>query len=98
MFYNETPHRTLSEVLGRKACPADVAAKEENIIRADELTRASTPGQATDNAGIIPGKTHVRVLRSKMEGGSSFDKGQLATWSSTSYLVLSRNGVNSLVM
>ncbi len=93
-----TPHRTLSEVLGRKACPADVTAKEENIIRADEIERASALGLATDIAGIIPGKTFVRVLRSKMKGGSSFDKGQLATWSSASYLVLDRNGVNSFVV
>jgi hypothetical protein len=96
--YNETPHRTLSEVLGRKACPSDVTAKEENIIRAAELERASTLGLATDAIGIIPGKTFVRVLRSKMRGGSSFDKGQLATWSSNSYLVLSRNGVNSFII
>ena len=33
-----------------------------------------------------------------MKGGSSFDKGQLATWSSASYLVLSRNGVNSFII
>jgi hypothetical protein len=96
--YNETPHRSLSEVLGRKACPADVTAKEENIIRVDELERASTLGLATDAIGIIPGKTFVRVLRSKMKGGSSFDKGQLATWSSASYLVLDRNGVNSFIV
>jgi hypothetical protein len=96
--YNETPHRTLSEVLGRKACPADVTTKEENVIRAAELERASTLGLAIDSVGIIPGKTYVRVLRSKMRGGSSFDKGQLATWSSASYLVLSRNGVNSFII
>ena len=96
--YNETPHRTLSEVLWRKACPADVAPKEENVIRADELDRASTLGLATDVIGIIPGKTYVRVLRSKMRGGSSFDKGQLTTWSSAGYLVLDRNGVNSFLV
>ena len=33
-----------------------------------------------------------------MKGGSSFDKSQLATWSSTSYLVLDRNGVNSFIV
>jgi hypothetical protein len=33
-----------------------------------------------------------------MRGGSSFDKTQLATWSSASYLVLERNGVNSFVV
>jgi hypothetical protein len=96
--YNETPHRTLSEVLGRKACPADVSPKEENVIRTAELERAATLGQAIDSVGITPGKTFVRVLRSKMRGGSSFDKTQLATWSSASYLVLSRNGVNSFVV
>jgi hypothetical protein len=96
--YNETPHRTLSEVLGRKACPSDVSPKEENVIRAAELDRASTLGLATDVIGIIPGKTYVRVLRSKMRGGSSFDKGQLTTWSSAGYLVLDRNGVNSFVV
>ena len=96
--YNETPHRTLSEVLGRKACPADVTAKEENVIRADELERAATLGQVIDLVGITPGKTYVRVLRSKMKGGSSFDKSQIATWSSTTYLVLDRNGVNSFIV
>jgi hypothetical protein len=96
--YNETPHRTLSEVLGRKACPGDVTAKEEKLIRADELARASNIGRATDAVGIIPGETFVRVLRSKMKGGSSFDKTQLATWSSSSYLVLDRNGVNSFIV
>ena len=96
--YNETTHRTLSEVLGRKACPADITAKEEKVIRADEIERAAAVGLATDKAGIIPGETYVRVLRSKMRGGSSFDKGQLATWSQDSYLVLDRNGVNSFVV
>jgi hypothetical protein len=96
--YNETPHRTLSEVLGRKACPGDVTPKEEKVIRADEIERASAIGLATDAIGIVPGETHVRVLRSKMKGGSSFDKTQLATWSSSSYLVLDRNGVNSFIV
>ena len=45
--YNETPHLTLSEVLGRKACPSDVTAKEENIIRAAERERAANLGQVT---------------------------------------------------
>ena len=96
--YNETPHRTLSEVLGRKACPSDVTTKEENTIRAAERERAANLGKVTDAVGIIPGETYVRILRSKMKGGSSFDKSQLATWSSTSYLVLDRNGVNSFIV
>ena len=99
--YNTSPHRTLSEVLRRKAAPADITAKDEEYIRADELERASTLGSKVDALAIIPGKTLVRVLSQKTrEGGRSaaFSKGQTSTWSRDSYLVLKRNGVNSFVI
>lgn len=96
--YNDTPHRTLSEVLGRKASPTSVTREEEDLIRGSELQRAGEVGRAIDAMGIVPGETRVRLLRSKTKGGSSFDKGELSTWSADSYLVLARNGVNSFVV
>ena len=99
--YNTSPHRTLSEVLRRKATPADITAKEEEIIRADELERVSAVGRKVDALDIIPGKTLVRVLSQKTredDRGAAFSKGQTSTWSRDSYLVLKRNGVNSFVI
>jgi hypothetical protein len=99
--YNESPHRTLSELLGRKASPASITAKEEGIIRAHERERAAAVGRATDAAGIIPGKTYVRVLRQKTREGSksgAFVKGQVSAWSRESFPVLERNGVNSFLV
>jgi len=46
---NESPHRTLSEVLKREATPNSITPIEEDIIRSDELRRASTLGEKVDN-------------------------------------------------
>ena len=47
---------------------------------------------------IIPGKTKVRILRQKTKNGSAFDKAHLNTWSTATYTVLERNGVNSYIV
>jgi hypothetical protein len=99
---NESPHRTLSEVLKREATPSSITSIEEGIIRSDELRRASALGEKVDNRtgtnAIIPGKTKVRILRQKTKNGSAFDKAHLNTWSTATYTVLERNGVNSYIV
>jgi hypothetical protein len=99
--YNSSPHRTLSELLQRRASPGSITRKEERVIRADELQRAANLARKTDSIGIIPGETYVRVLRQKTrEGGrgAAFNKGQASAWSRDIYLVVKRSGVNSFVV
>jgi len=99
--YNHTPHRTLSELLKRKATPADITSKEQQFIRADERERATNLANTIDTLGIIPGETYVRILRQKTREGaksSKFTKGQTSVWSRDSYLVLKRSGVNSFIV
>jgi len=100
---NSTPHATLSDILGRQASPQSITAKEEDAIRANEGLRAVEVKQQTDDLGITPGQTRVRLLfnntkEARKTGGSFRKKGMAPVWTSESYMVLSRNGVNSWVV
>ncbi len=58
--------------------------------------------QKTDDLHIVPGHTRVRVLynstKEAIKEGEYRKSGMKPTWSSESYVVLSRNGVNSWVV
>ena len=94
--YNETPHRTLSEVLGRPTAPADVTPRDEVVIRAAEATEAQQVSLKTDALGIVPGQSRVRLLvKYTKQGVDSYAIGQRAVWTPEIYTVLSRTGPNS---
>ena len=93
---NTTPHRTLSDILGRPTAPADVTPAAEDLIRAAEIEEAELVRAKSDEAGIVPGVTRVRLLyKNTKEGVDAFAKGQRAVWTTETYLVLARNGPNS---
>ena len=97
---NETPHQTLTQVLGRPTAPADVTPADEIRIRAEEGMEAQRVRAKSDALGIIPGKTQVRLLvRATKDGAKDrFAKSQRAVWTPETYTVLSRNGPNSWVV
>lgn len=97
---NATPHRTLSELLGRATAPEDVTAADERVIREAEGRRAREVREATDQLGIVPGETQVRLLVRQTKAGQQdgFAKSQRAVWTPELYTVLERNGPNSWVV
>ena len=97
---NDTPHRTLSTVLGRPTASVDVTPTDEDKIRAAEALEAWHVRLKTDALGIVPGETQVRLLvRATKEGAQDkFAKSQRAVWTPDVYTVLQRNGPNSWVV
>jgi hypothetical protein len=97
--YNSTPHRTLTELLGRPTAPSQVTAVQERVIRQAESVQASEVRALVDRLGIDPG-TQVRLLISRTrEGGrDKHAKSQRRVWTSELYSVLNRNGPNSYIV
>jgi transposase InsO family protein len=98
---NETPHKTLSAVLDRKATPGSVTAKDEESIRLDEAYQAAAARRHTDELNIVPGVTRVRLLVAYTKAGrkdAMMAKSQNVVWTPEIYTVLSRNGPNSWIV
>ena len=98
--YNNTPHHTLRELLGRPTSPSQVTPAQEVEIRIAESRQVGTVRVLADQLQIVPGVTRVRVPVSKTKEGieDRHSKSQRAVWTSEAYLVLSRNGPNSFVV
>lgn len=97
--YNGTPHRTLTELLGRPTAPVQVTAAQERVIRQAEGVQASEVRERVDRLGIGPG-TQVRLLISRTREGArdKHAKSQRRVWTADLYTVLERNGPNSFVV
>jgi len=97
--YNHTPHRILTELLGRPTAPSQVTAAQERVIRQAESVQVSEVRERVDRLDITPG-TQVRLLISRTrEGGrDKHAKSQRRVWSPELYTVLNRNGPNSFVV
>jgi hypothetical protein len=97
--FNSTPHRTLSELLGRPTAPAQITAAQERVIRQAESEQVSEVRERVDLLGITPG-TQVRLLISRTrEGGrDKHAKSQRRVWTPELYSVMKRNGPNSFVV
>ena len=97
--YNGTPHRTLTELLGRPTAPVQVTAAQERVIRQAEGVQASEVRERVDRLGIGPG-TQVRLLTSRTREGArdTYAKSQRRVWTADLYTVLERNGPNSFVV
>ena len=97
--YNGTPHRTLTELLGRSTAPVQVTAAQERVIRQAEGVQASEVRERVDRLGIGPG-TQVRLLISRTREGArdKHAKSQRRVWTADLYTVLERNGPNSFVV
>ena len=99
---NNTPHETLSQILGRQASPKSITAADEKIIRAYELRQAAEVQAETNklNDKIHLNRTRCRLLVSKTKAGilEKFHKAQRNVWSRNTYLISARNGVNSWVV
>ena len=97
--YNGTPHRTLTELLGRSTAPVQVTAAQERVIRQAEGVQASEVRERVDRLGIGPG-TQVRLLVSRTREGArdKHAKSQRRVWTADLYTVLERNGPNSFVV
>jgi hypothetical protein len=98
--YNNTPHHTLSELLGQPTAPSQVTSAQEARIRLAEGQQVSDVQHLVDDLNIVPGVTKVRVLVSRTKAGilDGHAKSQRAVWTSEAYTVLSRNGPNSFVV
>jgi hypothetical protein len=98
--YNNTPHTTLSRILGKKTAPSKVTPAEEERIHAFEGSLALAARKRSDSLGIEPGVTQVRLLARNTKAGQkdSFAKSQGATWTEAVYTVKARNGPNSWVV
>ena len=97
--YNNTPHHTLSELLGEPTAPSQVTLAQEARIRLAEGQQVSDVQHLVDDLNIVPGVTKVRVPVSITKAGikSGKAKSQRAVWSKA-FTVLSRNGPNSFVV
>lgn len=97
--YNNTPHHTLSELLGQPTAPNQVTLAQEARIRLAEGQQVSDVQHLVDDLNIVPGVTKVRVPVSITKAGikSGKAKSQRAVWSKA-FTVLSRNGPNSFVV
>ena len=97
---NETPHQTLSRVLGRPTAPSDVTPADEERIRTEEGKEARRVRAKTDAMAIVPGETQVRLLIRATKDGikDRYAKSQRAVWTPDVYTVLERNGPNSWVI
>lgn len=98
---NETPHRTLSTILGRSATPGSITGIDEELIRRQEAGLVISARARTDALGIVPGVTRVRLLEARTKQGlkdAFASKSQNRVWSAEIYTVLSRNGPNSWVI
>ena len=97
--YNETPHSTLTKILGRPTAPSQVTPSDERLIRQAENRQASTARAITDKLDIVP-NTRVRLLVAKTkEGGQdAHAKSQRRVWTSEAFTVLARNGPNSFTI
>ena len=97
--YNNTPHHTLSGLLGEPTAPNQVTLAQEARIRLAEGQQVSDVQHLVDDLNIVPGVTKVRVPVSITKAGikSGKAKSQRAVWSKA-FTVLSRNGPNSFVV
>jgi hypothetical protein len=97
--YNSTPHRTLTELLGRATAPSQVTAAQERVIRQAESVQASEVRALVDRLGIGPG-AQVRLLISRTREGErdKHAKSQRRVWTSELHTVLERNGPNSYIV
>jgi len=99
---NNTPHETLSQILGREATPKSITMKDEKLIRAHELKQVAIIQAKTNklNEKIHLNRTRCRVLVSKTKAGilERFSKSQRNVWSRKTYLITGRNGVNSWIV
>ena len=97
--YNSTPHRTLTELLGRPTAPSQVTAAQERVIRQAEGVQASELRARVDRMGFVPG-TQVRLLVSRTKEGTrdKHAKSQRRVWTAELYTVLDRNGPNSFIV
>ncbi len=96
--YNETPHRTLSETLGRRMAPASMTKADERRIRSAESAQVASVRARTDALAWEPGRTRVRLLAARTrEGvrGALGRKGHNVVWTREAYTILARNGPNS---
>jgi hypothetical protein len=101
---NDTPHVTMSNILKKKVTPATVTSKQEQIIRTFELSQAKALQDENDelqSTGEIQyGRTRCRLLTSKTKAGimDKFAKSHRNTWTRDTFIILTRNGVNSWVI
>ena len=94
--YNNTPHTTLSKILGRDASPLSIDEVDEDAIHRHEQERLEIAREETDKLGIVPMKTKVRLLVKAMKNGKDkFSKSHNSNWTTEVYDVLERNGANS---
>ena len=98
--YNNTPHATLTELLGQPTTPSQVTPAQEVQIRLAERRQVSKVRVLADKLGIVPGETRVRVPVAKTKEGieDGHAKSQRSTWTSKAFTVLSRNGPNSFII
>ena len=91
--YNASPSRALDPI-GRGTSPAEVGPDEEDTMRMFDLARAAALRERVDALNIRVG-TRVRLLASAMKSAPKFAKAQEATWTTETYGVIARAGVNS---
>jgi len=97
--YNSRPNRGLSAA-GPGLRPIDIDQRLEEVLRDDDIRKAREVREHTDQLGIQPGKTKVRLLmrRMKASGKDRFRKAHELVWSDDLFLVLSRHGPNSFII
>ena len=68
---NDTPHQTLSQILGRQATPKSITMEDEKIIHEYELKQVAAVQAETDklNDKIHWNRTRCRLLVSKTKAG-----------------------------
>ena len=97
--YNNRPSRALAPA-GKHLAPAQIGAKEEKILRADDLARADAVRTLIDAKEFPPG-TLVRLLHSRTKEGSKASWAKKAndiSFTREAYQIVGRAGPNSYLV